>query len=154
MSLPGFVHPGQLLGPSTKYKLGPGTHQHHTSIYASIAGRPHVSPSVAGAGGPLPTISVPRLLPSATSAPIPSPAVSNTNTLPFVGGVVLCRVTRLTPRQVDVRILQVGDQVCGDEWAGVVRREDVRATEKDKVLVGEGFRVGDVVRAIVVSLLP
>lgn len=64
--------------------------------------------------------------------------------------MVLCRVTRLTPRQVDVRILQVGEQVCGDEWAGVVRREDVRATEKDRVVVGEGFRVGDLVRAIVV----
>lgn len=33
----------------------------------------------------------------------------------------------------------------------MVRREDVRATEKDKILVREGFRVGDLVRAVVVS---
>ena len=66
---------------------------------------------------------------------------------------MLGRVTRLTTRQVDIRILQVGEDVCGDEWAGVVRREDIRATEQEKVVVGEGFRVGDIIRAVVVSYL-
>lgn len=62
-------------------------------------------------------------------------------------------------RQVNVAVMVVysndGDGegvVCADEVQGVVRREDVRATEKEKVLVGEGFRVGDLVRAVVVSL--
>ena len=41
--------------------------------------------------------------------------------------------------------------VCAHEIQGVVRREDVRATEKEKVDVGEGFRVGDVIRAVVVG---
>ena len=40
--------------------------------------------------------------------------------------------------------------VCGEEWQGVIRREDVRATEKDRVDCKEGFRVGDVVRGVVV----
>lgn len=44
-----------------------------------------------------------------------------------------------------------GENVCGDEWQAVVRKEDVRATEKDKVVCAEGFRVGDVVRGVVVS---
>ncbi len=35
----------------------------------------------------------------------------------------------------------------------MVRREDVRATEKDRVVVGEGFRVGDLVRGVVVGFL-
>lgn len=34
----------------------------------------------------------------------------------------------------------------------MVRREDVRATEKDRVVILEGFRVGDLVRGVVVSL--
>ena len=34
---------------------------------------------------------------------------------------------------------------------GVIRREDIRAMEKDKVVVAEGFRVGDLVRGVVVS---
>lgn len=45
----------------------------------------------------------------------------------------------------------VDEQVCADSWQGVVRREDVRGWEKDKVVVGEGFRVGDLVRGVVVS---
>lgn len=45
-----------------------------------------------------------------------------------------------------------GEDVCGDEWQAVVRKEDVRATEKEKVVCGEGFRVGDVVRSVVISL--
>ena len=44
-------------------------------------------------------------------------------------------------------------RVCADEWAAVVRREDVRATEKEKVVIGESFRVGDVVRGVVVCRL-
>ena len=79
------------------------------------------------------------------------------NTLPRVGSVVLCRVVRVRTRQVDVVILAVGredgvgEDVCGDEWQAVVRKEDVRATEKEKVVCGEGFRAGDVVRGVVVS---
>lgn len=46
-----------------------------------------------------------------------------------------------------------GEDVCGDEWQAVVRKEDVRATEKEKVVCGEGFRVGDVVRGVVVRAL-
>lgn len=41
--------------------------------------------------------------------------------------------------------------VCADEWAAVIRKEDVRATEKEKVVCAEGFRVGDVVRGVVVG---
>lgn len=40
--------------------------------------------------------------------------------------------------------------VCAHEIQGVVRKEDVRATEKEKVVLAEGFRVGDLVRAVVV----
>ena len=42
--------------------------------------------------------------------------------------------------------------VCADEWPAVVRREDIRATEKDKVVCADGFRVGDVIRGLVISL--
>ena len=37
------------------------------------------------------------------------------------------------------------------EWQGLIRVQDVRATEKDRVKIFESFRPGDVVRAIVVS---
>ena len=71
--------------------------------------------------------------------------------MPEVGSTVLCKVTRITPRQASVAILVVGETVLEGEWAGVIRVQDVRATEKDRVKVGESFRPGDIVRATVVS---
>lgn len=50
-------------------------------------------------------------------------------------------------------ILVVGETVGEGEWQGVVRVQDVRATEKDRVKIAESFRPGDVVRAIVVCLI-
>ena len=40
----------------------------------------------------------------------------------------------------------------GEEFTGVIRTQDVRATEKDRVKIGECFRGGDVVRGLVVSV--
>lgn len=160
MSLPTLALPGLLLGPSSSYIPGPGTHLHASNIYASLPGRPITTV-------PLPTsskkstkstLTIPRLpatSPSADLGPV-SERVSNTNALPRVGDVVVGRVVRCMVRQVNVAVMVVytgGDEegvVCADEVQGVVRREDVRATEKEKVLMGEGFRVGDLVRAVVV----
>lgn len=43
---------------------------------------------------------------------------------------------------------------AGEEFTGVVRVQDVRATEKDRVKIADCFRGGDVVRGLVVSALP
>lgn len=41
---------------------------------------------------------------------------------------------------------------AGEPFTGIIRVQDVRATEKDRVRMGECFRVGDVVRAEVVGV--
>ena len=64
---------------------------------------------------------------------------------------MLARVTRVQPKQVSVAIVVVGETVCADGFQGVVRREDVRGWEVEGVVCAEGFRVGDVVRGVVVS---
>ena len=143
--LPSIAHPGQVLGLSTKYSAGSGTHAQDGQVYASLAG----APAVDGASKP-PTLSIPCLLPSPSSSQVPSINISNKNTLPRVGSIVLGKVTRCMMKQVNVAILVVDEQVCADEWSGVVRKEDVRATEKEKVVIGEGFRVGDLIRGEVV----
>ncbi|KAL8839885.1 MAG: hypothetical protein Q9170_001565 [Blastenia crenularia] len=160
MSLPALALPGQLLGPSNSYTPGPGTHLHASSIYASLAGRPIITTPFKSSSVK-PILTIPRLPSTSTSAdhgPV-SERVSNTNALPRVGDVVVGRVTRCMLKQVNLAVLVVYDGgdggegiVCADEVQGVVRREDVRATEKEKVVVGEGFRVGDLVRAVVISL--
>lgn len=103
-----------------------------------------------GSGGVLPTISVLR---SAEGNSGSDGATEKREVLPEVGNTVLCRVTRITPRHASVAILVVGDTVLEAEWQGMVRVQDVRATEKDRVKIYESFRPGDIVRAQVVSHL-
>ncbi|PWN22592.1 hypothetical protein BCV69DRAFT_257534 [Microstroma glucosiphilum] len=45
-----------------------------------------------------------------------------------------------------------GEDPAGLDFSGVIRSQDVRLTETDKVKMGECFRVGDLVRARVISL--
>jgi exosome complex component CSL4 len=150
--------PGQLLGPADKYVAGTGTHIHEANLYSSLLGivtvaAPEKAPGPAkrltkldalrktAAGGQqlLPTLSVSRAV------------ARRREVLPEVGNVVLCRVTRIQPRQATVAILVVGNAVLEAEWQGVIRVQDVRATEKDRVKIYESFRPGDIVRAQVVS---
>ncbi|KAI9846997.1 MAG: exosome 3'-_5 exonuclease subunit ski4 (Csl4) [Sclerophora amabilis] len=166
-----IVIPGQILGPRLKQSAGPGTHIHGGSICASISGlvvnddnppssaaRTGNTPNDRTPGAPkesitssssaasihgTPTLSIPRTASTITS---------ETNTLPEVDSVVLARVTRINPRQATVAILVIGEAVCAEGFQGVIRVQDVRATEKDKVKIFASFRPGDIVRAQVVSL--
>ncbi|KAL4069574.1 hypothetical protein J3A83DRAFT_4359452 [Scleroderma citrinum] len=64
-------------------------------------------------------------------------------------------VIRLSPVQATVAI-SVVDGIplpAGEEFSGVIRSQDVRATERDKVKIGDCFRGGDVVKGVVVSEL-
>lgn len=38
----------------------------------------------------------------------------------------------------------------GEEFTGVIRVQDVRATDKDRVKIGDCFRGGDVIKGLVV----
>lgn len=67
---------------------------------------------------------------------------------------MLGTVTRLSPLQAVVSITVV-DGVplpVGEEFTGVIRVQEVRATEKDKVKIADCFRGGDVVKGSVVSV--
>ncbi len=173
---PTLALPGQLLGPATRYRPGAGTHLHNANLYASLLGHVHIAQPLRAPGpakrltkitpapapGELPTISV---TPSSSSssggqqqqADQPAaggesvPGRKRREVLPEVGNVVLCRVVRITPRQAVVVIVCCGETVLEAEWQGVIRVQDVRATEKDRVKVYESFRPGDVVRAEVVG---
>ncbi|KAK7181339.1 exosome component 1 [Paraphaeosphaeria sporulosa] len=153
MALPTLALPGTLLGPATRYAPGPGTHVHDSSIYASIAGTVASSPS------PNPTITkLPLLSISRPGDASPSSA----NVLPEVDAQVLARITRLGARFASAEILVIAPSnatsisadaaVCSTPFTAQIRREDIRATEKDKVTVQDSFRVGDLIRAVVISL--
>ena len=153
-----IVIPGQLLGPSNDFLPGPGTHIHEYHLYASILGRVKttIPPKQAGPQKRLTKITAPN------SVPLPTIAIERSGAyegqgkgkgevLPEVNSTVLCRVTRISSKQANVAILVVGETVLDGEWQGLIRVQDVRATEKDKVKIIESFRPGDIVRAVVVS---
>ncbi|KAI9837242.1 MAG: hypothetical protein M1819_000316 [Sarea resinae] len=163
MSSLSVVLPGQVLGATTDYLAGPGTHIQGSRLYASILGAVVEAPSPGLPKSSSPDVKQPPIIPAAK---LPSLSVVTrahtddhaaaaqlvTNVLPEVDAVVLARVMRITPRQATVAILVVGESVCADEFQGLVRVQDVRATEKDKVKIYDSFRPGDIVRAKVISL--
>ncbi|PSR80129.1 hypothetical protein BD289DRAFT_374557 [Coniella lustricola] len=184
-SAPSMALPGQLLGPATQYRPGPGVHLHEANLYSSLLGavtiaQPDSTAQGSAAGAAPAAAAAARTGPAKRLTKITASLHTNSKTgaspsneqlpiisvrrqavgrnkrqrevLPQVGNVVLCRVTRITPRQAVVAILVCGETVLEAEWQGVIRVQDVRATEKDRVKIYESFRPGDIVRASVISL--
>lgn len=169
-----LIVPGQHLGAASQYLPGPGTHLTDGQVFASLLGHVQIVKSAAAASndkstaaphaGPakrLTRIVVPTAASAAADAAVdrrPTITVSRSalaeggEVLPDVGNTVLCRVTRITQKQAVVAILVVGETVLDTEWQGLIRTQDVRATEKDRVKIYESFRPGDIVRAQVISL--
>ncbi|KAL4887293.1 exosome component EXOSC1/CSL4-domain-containing protein [Aspergillus karnatakaensis] len=190
--LPSLAIPGQRLGPVANYAAGPGTHVHHSHVYASIAG-PVLVDQAQPKSQAKSVISVSRTITKKTAVTSTSTSASATpahkskyNTLPAVDSVVLARVTRVQKRQATVSILVVLDELASTQalnpsqsasdndniesilssaanpenhsssdelrFQALIRKEDVRAVEKDRVIMDEMFRVGDIVRGTVISL--
>lgn len=129
--------PGQLLSETIPSSVGEGVHIQDKQLISSLA----------------------SFLPSSNSSKFQSaiPAVPRmTSTLlPEVGTVILGKITRTNARQATIAILAIGaggEHVCRDAFPGLIRQQDIRATEIDKVKVVESFRTGDIVRAEVISL--
>ncbi|KAF7484995.1 Hypothetical predicted protein [Marmota monax] len=61
-------------------------------------------------------------------------------------------VSSINSRFAKVHILYVGSTPLKNSFRGTIRKEDVRATEKDKVEIYKSFRPGDIVLAKVISL--
>lgn len=126
-----FHLPGQpvILPRGPVPQLGDGVYQREGVIRASLVGIPRHEAS---------TLTIPRLRPHP----------------PAPNSIVLGSVTRLSPLQALLSISVVDGVPLppGEEFIGVIRTQDVRATEKDRVKIGDCFRGGDVVKGLVISL--
>lgn len=69
-----------------------------------------------------------------------------------VGDTVLGRVTRVASGQVTLELLSVNDRALSSRFLGCIKREDVRLHEEESLVMHECFRLGDIVRAAVLSL--
>lgn len=72
--------------------------------------------------------------------------------VPEVNSVVTCKVASVNPRMAKVAIVCVDQIPVKEHFRGIIRVQDVRATEKDKVEIYKSFRPGDIVQARVISL--
>ncbi|KAF9111750.1 Exosome complex component CSL4 [Mortierella sp. AM989] len=128
------VVPGQRLGHVQEFNAGAGTYSRQDFIYASVVGLKKVTME----DNELPMMTVQR---------------ENTQSaMPDIDAIVTCKVVRVNPRFAAVSIMVVDGKPCTDDFQGIIRVQDVRATEKDKVKIYNSFRPGDIVRAQVISL--
>ncbi|PNI82152.1 EXOSC1 isoform 10, partial [Pan troglodytes] len=95
---------------------GSGTYTRHGYIFSSLAGCLMKSSE----NGALPVVSVVR--------------ETESQLLPDVGAIVTCKVSSINSRFAKVHILYVGSMPLKNSFRGTIRKEDVRATEKDKVV--------------------
>ena len=128
-----FVLPGDVLGTlSPSFVAGPGTAvTDNQKIIATLAGTKRIDNNV---------VSVVRR--NDTSGMV----------VPKIGDVVVCTVVKINQRLANVDIVSVNSAVLRESFNGIIRLEDVRLTEVDKVEISKCFRPGDIVRAQVISL--
>ncbi|KAJ1823109.1 hypothetical protein LPJ56_000445 [Coemansia sp. RSA 2599] len=131
-----FITPGRRLGIAQEYEAGSGTYVRNGTIYSSILGTKKISEKSEGAEKP--TVSVEK--------------ADSKFAIPVIGSEVLARVVRINPRAASVAIMMVGSTPCQEDFQGIIRVQDIRATEKDLVQMINSFHPGDIVRAEVISL--
>ncbi|KAI8855060.1 hypothetical protein BC829DRAFT_379130 [Chytridium lagenaria] len=131
-----FCTPGERLGLLEHYKPSSGTFVIGDHVYSSVVGTRHEEEPDSE--------DLKRHL-----------SVSRTKeqtAIPEVESIVTGRVLRINPRFATLNILVVGSSPCHENFQGIIRVQDVRATEKDKIQIYKCFRPGDIVRAQVISL--
>lgn len=131
-----WVCPGDRLGPTDKYTTGCGTYAREGFIYASIVGIQQTTSSSSNDSQP-----VMQVVGKQAAPVVPEP-----------GSIVIAKVTKVSPTATNARIMCCAGQALEADFTGVIRQQDVRAHEMDKVVMYDCFRPGDVVRAKVLSL--
>ena len=126
-----IVVPGDYLGLFSK---GDGTFLRGGKLYALLGGKVSISNNEQGKE----VVSIHHLNPCLKC-------------VPKVGTEAICQVTNVNVRQAKVKIISVKDQILREPLHGIIRREDVRAMEKDTVEVSQSFRPRDLVKARVIT---
>ncbi|XP_040848309.1 exosome complex component CSL4 isoform X5 [Ochotona curzoniae] len=111
-----YCIPGERLCNLEEGTPGSGTYTRHGYIFSSLAG----CLTKTSENGALPVVSVMR--------------ETESQLLPDVGAIVTCKVSSINSRFAKVQILYVGSTPLKNSFRGTIRKEDIRATEKDKVV--------------------
>ncbi|XP_061171706.1 exosome complex component CSL4-like [Saccostrea echinata] len=135
MAAPTICVPGQrICRLEETCEGGSGTYSRNGYIYSSLAGYLQTSQNEDG------------------KSLIQVKTQEEQNIVPSLDAIVTTRITNVNPRFCKCMILSVGKIPLKEPFRGQIRKEDVRATGKDKVEMYKCFRPGDIVVARVLSL--
>eukprot|EP00927_Polykrikos_kofoidii_P054947 TRINITY_DN49276_c0_g1_i1.p1 TRINITY_DN49276_c0_g1~~TRINITY_DN49276_c0_g1_i1.p1 ORF type:complete len:187 (+),score=34.73 TRINITY_DN49276_c0_g1_i1:109-669(+) len=132
MTRPRVVAPGQELGCADEVLAGRGTFAKNGTVFASVCGELFETEG-------------------STLEVVPNND-ETTCVVPEIGSMVVAHVVRMSQEQVQCNIVAVDDVPLTERFRGVIRKQDVRFFEVDKLNIVDCFRVGDFVRAQVLSL--
>ncbi|CAG5014075.1 unnamed protein product [Parnassius apollo] len=128
--------PGMRLSLLNKeYISGPGTYELKGYIYATLAGVLKMEEDDKT---------------KATIISVESPRTPSV--LPKTGDVVTAKVTVVNSRLVQCIILCVGPSVLARPYKGILKKEDIKSTDKDRIDPYKCFRPGDVILARVLPM--
>ncbi|KAI6648355.1 hypothetical protein LOD99_12164 [Oopsacas minuta] len=134
--------PGNKVASLTDYNPGPGTYISGNSIFASLSGFIRTEP--------------PIVLSEADEVQLPHIHIEmhelEKKCIPQSGSLVNARVISINPRSCKVSIIAVDNTYLKHTFRGIVRKEDIRAFQKDQVEIDKCYRPGDIIRARVISL--
>ncbi|XP_005181293.1 exosome complex component CSL4 [Musca domestica] len=121
--------PGQRLCLSDENTVsGQGTYERMGYIYATLAGTVHINEKD-------------------NCKFIEVQCAGSQTIVPVAGDIVTARVLQVNQRAAKCSILCIGEHVLEQNYRAILRKEDVRATEKDRVEMYKSFRPGDVILA-------
>ncbi|CAN7942251.1 unnamed protein product, partial [Ixodes hexagonus] len=112
---------------------GKGTYVQHGYIYSSLAGR----------------FTIERQKDKKILVEVHRSVDKN---VPAPGNIVTAKITAVTHRLCKCSIIAIEDCELWEPFRGIIRKEDVHETEKDKVEMHKSFRMGDIVLARVMSI--
>ncbi|KAF0983040.1 hypothetical protein FDP41_011018 [Naegleria fowleri] len=156
------VVPGTRIAQTDNYRPGKGTYVRDNRIHASLVGRVYISKEnmmdEQEHSGTLPS-PMSKSFSSKDVSDLPFIHVIQENKhetiVPNIGSIVIAKVIKTTKAFAKVDILCVdGKPVIksGSAISGLLRVQDIRATEVDKVILYDCLRPGDVIKAEVISL--
>ncbi|XP_033324971.1 exosome component 1 Csl4 isoform X1 [Megalopta genalis] len=125
---------GQRLCASDKINIpGPGTYEQQGYIYSKLAG-------------------VVKLVPQENTHTIEVHGITEQSIVPAPGDIVTAMVTIVNQRFCKCSIKCIGDIVLTRPYRGILRKEDVRAIDKDNIQMYKCFRPGDIILARVLPM--
>ncbi|XP_076651663.1 exosome component 1 Csl4 isoform X1 [Halictus rubicundus] len=112
---------------------GPGTYEQQGYIYSKLSG-------------------VVKLVPQENTHIIEVHGITEQSIVPAPGDIVTAMVTIVNQRFCKCSIKCIGDIVLTRPYRGILRKEDVRAIDKDNIQMYKCFRPGDIILARVMPM--